>query len=437
MSDPVALHNEGVTLRKAERFDAALEAFDLALARGGTAIETRVMRAHVLADLGRFDDAIVAYRALLADDPACIDAHETLSRLLPQLGRAAEALDSYREALAVSPGTGMLWVSALGAARALSEFQQLLDWANAAERRFGLDSMVSVMAAIALAGLEDGAAARAKLEAVIAADPDYAPAYTSLAYVLIKMGHVRTAEAPALEAVRRAPLDQAAWALLATVWRVTGNSYEHWLAGYERLVMPIALDGLDLASLSATLTARHRTLGHPGDQSLRGGTQTRGILFDSPDPDIRALVTAIRRGVEARLSRLPFDAKHPFLARNSGRIDFAGSWSVRLRGEGRHVSHIHQEGWLSSALYIGLPPEMAGGDQGALVFGVPDAALKLDLPPRRMIRPEPGMLVIFPSYLWHGTTPFESAAPRLTVAFDALPRSAPQSGRALRSTSRV
>jgi hypothetical protein len=35
--------------------------------------------------------------------------------------------------------------------------------------------------------------------------------------------------------------------------------------------------------------------------------------------------------------------------------------------------------------------------------------------------PAPGRLVLFPSYAWHGTVPFTSAAPRLTAAVDALP----------------
>ncbi len=83
---------------------------------------------------------------------------------------------------------------------------------------------------------------------------------------------------------------------------------------------------------------------------------------------------------------------------------------------------MHPEGWLSSALYIDLPPEVGGdGDAGALAFGVPDAALKLPLGPRRIVRPHVGQLVLFPSYFWHGTLPFESSHERLTVAFDALP----------------
>jgi hypothetical protein len=40
---------------------------------------------------------------------------------------------------------------------------------------------------------------------------------------------------------------------------------------------------------------------------------------------------------------------------------------------------------------------------------------------QRVVRPEPGKLVLFPSYFWHGTVPFHSEKTRLTVAFDVVP----------------
>ena len=40
--------------------------------------------------------------------------------------------------------------------------------------------------------------------------------------------------------------------------------------------------------------------------------------------------------------------------------------------------------------------------------------------PRRVVEPEPGRLVLFPSYMWHGTIPFGSGD-RLTAAFDYQP----------------
>ena len=36
------------------------------------------------------------------------------------------------------------------------------------------------------------------------------------------------------------------------------------------------------------------------------------------------------------------------------------------------------------------------------------------------LAPAPGMLVLFPSYLWHGTEPFSAESTRLTCAFDVV-----------------
>ena len=44
-----------------------------------------------------------------------------------------------------------------------------------------------------------------------------------------------------------------------------------------------------------------------------------------------------------------------------------------------------------------------------------------DCPPDHYVRPYPGLLVLFPSYVWHGTVPFESGGRRLTAAFDVVP----------------
>jgi hypothetical protein len=40
---------------------------------------------------------------------------------------------------------------------------------------------------------------------------------------------------------------------------------------------------------------------------------------------------------------------------------------------------------------------------------------------QHFVKPEPGMLVLFPSYMWHGTVPFAGKQSRLTVAMDIVP----------------
>jgi tetratricopeptide (TPR) repeat protein len=420
--DPIARHNLAVELRRLDRPVEALAEVERALARGARAPETAMLRAHLLGDLGRFDEAVEQYRQVLDAHPEMVGAHETLAKLLPQIGRGEEALESFRTALARAPGAGLLRVSALATAQALGAYDQLLAWAREAEAIFGADTMVSVYEATALSALGEGAAARDLLIEAIRREPDYAPAHGALAYILLKLGDPGGAAAAAAQAVRRVPDDQAGWALLGTAWRLLGDERQHWLLDYDRLVMTIYLPDIDLPRLAEVLTGLHLAGFQPAEQSLRGGTQTRDNLFDKKDPAIRALAASICRAVVARLAGLPRDEAHPFLRRNTGSIAFAGSWSVRLRDQGFHINHIHPSGWLSSACYIALPPETEGSrDAGALTFGVPDTALGLDLPPARVVVPWPGRLIIFPSFFWHGTLPFASETPRLTVAFDALP----------------
>jgi hypothetical protein len=100
---------------------------------------------------------------------------------------------------------------------------------------------------------------------------------------------------------------------------------------------------------------------------------------------------------------------------------FGPSWSVRLAGGGFHAAHFHPGGILSSACYISLPNDLAGNPEksGWLEIGRPPPELGLDLPPLATFEPKAGHLVLFPSYLFHGTRPF-AGGERLTVAFDLV-----------------
>jgi hypothetical protein len=52
-------------------------------------------------------------------------------------------------------------------------------------------------------------------------------------------------------------------------------------------------------------------------------------------------------------------------------------------------------------------------------FGEPNFDIGLGV--RRAIQPQPGRLVLFPSYMWQGTIPFQGSSKRTTIAFDAVP----------------
>ena len=101
----------------------------------------------------------------------------------------------------------------------------------------------------------------------------------------------------------------------------------------------------------------------------------------------------------------------------------AESLELWLRDQGFHVNHIHPEGWISSCYYVAVPDAVKdeAARRGWIKFGEPALDLPLKDPVRRAIQPAPGRLVLFPSYLWHGTIPFRGATARTTIAFDLVP----------------
>lgn len=433
-ADTRARHNLAAALRMADRRDEALAIVEAALFDGMQAPQSLTLRAHLLAELGRFDDAVTQYRDVLERFPDFLDAHDTYARLLPQIGRSNEALTGYDRALARNPTPGPLLLSAIRTALDLRRPDKALQWIDLAQEAHRDTERLSLMQtqALDMAGRRDEAIDIARM--VVNHGSASPAAHVQLAHLLLTSGDIARAEHHAELATRKAPFEQKAWALLSVIWRLMNDEREFWLAGYENIVTMRDIgtpagwshqkDFLD--DLQTTLSALHVTTAHPADQTLRGGTQTRGNLFDRRShPVIVALEQQLQSCVEAMLAELPDDDNHPFLSRRTDHIRFAGAWSVRLRPNGHHVQHFHPQGWLSSAFYVALP-ELSGpqpdADAGALLLGIPDAALGLPhLTSRRILKPAAGQLALFPSYVWHGTAPFHGNQPRLTVAFDALP----------------
>ena len=211
------------------------------------------------------------------------------------------------------------------------------------------------------------------------------------------------------------------WPYAASTWRLTGDPRSDWLEGNPDLVgvYDIADRLPPIAELADALRALHTARGQPIGQSVRGGTQTDGHLFQRIEPIFVELREAIRAVVAEHAQALPpVDPTHPLLRDRPDPIRFSGAWSVRLEGGGQHANHVHPMGWLSSALYISLPATLGGSEHsGWLTLGEPQAELGVDLPPTRMVEPMPARLALFPSWMWHGTRPFAEGE-RLTVAFD-------------------
>jgi uncharacterized protein (TIGR02466 family) len=166
---------------------------------------------------------------------------------------------------------------------------------------------------------------------------------------------------------------------------------------------------------------KHET--HPLDQSLRDGSQTPRDLTTIDDPVIKAFYRALDAPIRQYMADVGNGDDHPLTARNTGDYRIAGAWSVKLHGGGRHVNHVHPEGWISSAYYVAVPEETASGENraGWIKFAEPPFETMPPTPPEKWIAPTAGTLVLFPSFLWHGTEAIHDGSVRVTAPFDAVP----------------
>jgi len=386
---------------------------------------------------GRPEEAIDAWHRALALDPTNAEAHRELNALLYRTGRADAFLASYDAAVLHLPPSRAAESSAL----LLQKAGFLIDAERFEEAR-ACFAQVAALApqsagpqnglAVAYAGLGQFEASIAAYEKSLQLQPDDLATRIRLACVLLQTGEARRALRLTEEVMPLTPLDQAALAVHELALRANDDPRAARLADYERHIQIFDLDppkGFSTmaefnTALNAHLDTMHTDLREPVDQSLRHGTQTAPALLRGRNALLQALRQRIEEAVGVYIDRMPReDADHPLTGRRGSGFAFAGSWSSRLRDCGFHANHVHPEGWISSCYYVAVPDAALdpSAKQGWIKFGEPSFKTVLQGTVRRAVQPVPGRLVLFPSYMWHGTIAFHSATARTTIAFDAVP----------------
>ena len=424
-----AHHNLGSLLSRMERAEEALAALERARALGASGFELNFNRGRTLSLLYRLDEAERAFIEALKLRPFDIDAQVNLARLRFMRADAAFARDIAAAATA-QPGNVPLqtaFATVLKGAGAVELAERHLR--QSMRERGALPELRSLLAQLLH---EAGRLAEAETEALeaAAARPGDSLIIDTLVLILLSRGRAHDALAFLVPQRRREPLVQSWIAYEATAARLLGRDEYRELYDYDWLVRCFELEPppgwTSMAELNAALRAalqpRHQLALHPLDQSLRHGSQTTRNLLSEDDAAIKAVLRAFEQPIAAYLRELGDAPSHPLAARNRGSAAITGAWSVQLNREGFHVNHLHPQGWISSAYYVNVPAEVQDPalKSGWLKFGetrfpVPGAT------PERFIQPVPGRLVLFPSYMWHGTNPIHGREPRLSIAFDAIP----------------
>jgi uncharacterized protein (TIGR02466 family) len=431
-ASPVAWHNLAATLGDLGRGPEAVAACEEAFRRGLDAPETWSVYGRALMAAGDHARAEYALRQSLMRAGASTGVAEELANLVWMArGDVAEA----EKVLDVSFHAGGAPVPLLLAKATLFETAgddaRAADLLEAASRQLPSETAIQLSAAQTALRQERLADAERYVAIAAAADPGSRGVVQHQAIVDLAAGRADAALARLKATLERYPQDQSLWGWAATAARAADDPLYGRLCDYDAVVgaydieAPEDWTSLDafLSDLRKSLNSLHAYQQHPANQSLRHGSQTMHLLSGSDDPAIQAFFRAIEAPIRAHMARIG-QGDDPLRRRNTFDYRIAGAWSVRLKPGGFHKDHFHPEGWLSSAFYVETPESALESPEreGWIRFGRPPFATDPPMEADHYVRPKPGRLVLFPSYMWHGTVPFTTDEARMTIAFDAVPK---------------
>ena len=392
-----SLHLFGVLFLERKRYLQAAELIGQAIAANPMVAKYHSNLGTVLRESGRHEEAVAAFRRALEIEPGFIDALHNLGSACLDAGDRAGAKEAFEAALKIDGS----FPHALGGLGWLLQQEGDLTRADELTRR-----------AFDLAPAEDAFG-------------------INLASIRLKRGDA----AGSLELCdrfigqERQPIRALALKAIALAEAGEGSAARR-LMDLEHLIFseepppPAGYSGMAAFNRDLTkLVAGHSTLMRsPPSHATRSGWHT-GELAQEDHPAIRGLRALIEGEIARRTANNETEPNCPFASRAPERYKL-NIWGVVMESQGHQIAHIHPSAWLSGVYYPSLPPEVASGEEGAgwIEFGRGDEDFyHATAPVTRMIRPREGLLVTFPSFFWHRTIPFESAARRTSVAFDVVP----------------
>lgn len=379
----------------------AAELYGRAVRRRPDFVEAHYNLGNALMQLGRNEAAAEAYSRAAELRPDLVAAHNNLGNALYALGRDAEATEAYGRVLRLAPDS--------------PEVQRNLGITleRSGKRGEAIDTY----------------------RAVIKRRPTWLLAHSNLANALLNGGEARES----IEAVDRwlalAPGNIEALSIKVLALYEAG---EREAAAYlldfnlvRRLKIEPPKGYTSLRAFNQALvdfTLSHPTLHVPEAADPHYHHPALAItktFFGPSEGPVAAFEAIVRRAVADYIGAIPPGSTHPFLVHPPKTWEFA-SWAAVLHFQGNLTPHIHLDGYLSGVYYPQLPDLVGKPEQGHAGFfelGPPPEQFPLKTVVDSMpIQPEEGLMILFPSYFYHRTIPFESTERRISIAFDACPR---------------
>jgi Flp pilus assembly protein TadD len=392
----------------------------------------------VLQYRGHLAEAEACYREYLAADPADSEIRCNLVSTLLDAGQGDLALAECDAAAVDLPGDPAIEAARGAVLLALQRPAEALPPLRAALARAPGDDLAAVNLGVALAETDDQPGARQVLERAVARNPHNARATADLMSLRAGAGEPAAAVALGRGFLARHPGERLVVAALGyALWDAgdeaaaarllgLGAANEVLVQAFEPGILAAADPQAGHAAIGARLKADPTLVPGPVSKATRGGGQT-GELYLHRERALAPLDAYFRAAIAAYVKRLVAAgfAAEPVMTPAAAAFSLR-AWGTVLPAGGRQLPHQHPLGWLSAVYYVAVPAAMHTGPDphaGWLEFGPPPARYRFRRAvPTRQVEPRAGKLVVFPSYLYHGTRPFAAGGERISVAVDVMPR---------------
>jgi uncharacterized protein (TIGR02466 family) len=383
----------GLTYARAGQNRKAVESCDEALKLDPERTETRIVMAGVLIELNEFEDALKSCEIVIDKTPDHPTARRYQAILFLRVGRIAEALENFRQLFKTNPDN------------------------------------IDVIAGYIDALIQSGRPLEVPefYRMVISSRPGGPQPYTEIAKRYLEAGEPIAAFEAVSEALLRFPGDTGALAIQAISAVAAGADTVaetlHDFKGLMSRVKVVAPSGWSTvtefnAALSEYVQNHPSARFSPAGHATQGGYHTGELLVEPAGP-ISGLEELIRDAVDRYQREHPLDLGHPFSAPPLS--DYAlNVWAIILQDAGYQIPHIHPAARISGVYYPQLPPVIDKSDtSGWIEFGRAPDQFSCGVEGEVInIQPEEGLMVLFPSYMYHRTIPFSGTGKRISVAFD-------------------
>ncbi len=432
-SHPDARHLLGVSYLQQNKFVEAEKEIKKALQKNPKFTFAHFNMGNVFMGMGKPDKAIQSFKKALKLKPDYLPAHRCLCDALYVAEKFDEAEKHYRDLLAITPKDISVMVSLADMLDTQGKWEQAEEVYRKALVLVPEEAVLYVKLAntLNLSGKSDEA--EEIISKALDLKPDFYPAHMTLSYIKLRQSNATEGLKAAEKALELYPGETTAiaWKLTALDQLGGGEEYDRYM-DFDKYVkaqwvdVPEGFKSIDdfNAALVKHVENHPKLFSFDHYEVTRFGKEVKDI-YSEPMGPVAYLKAAMEKHVTDYIANLPDDPDNQFVATAPKKWRIK-SWANILSGPGRQIAHIHGEAWMSGCYYVRLPDVMKAEENpdhaGFIEFGqINDEFPNLSTERLRFLKPQEGLVALFPSFLYHSTVSTQSKQPRIAIAFDVVP----------------